>query len=156
MRYILSMSEASASVLAHIDLHETTDTDNSEFVPARFARDGLPPDPWNEIPDGFYLVADSDRPPQLEFLREMREAVRRITHIAPADEHGNIIGEPIVEEGIVTIPCKQSFLCAAQTAAPFVVTTEVYPDSPKTNPEECNQAQAACAVAGILFACKRL
>jgi len=42
--------------LVHIDLHETTDTDNSEFIPARIARDGLKPEPWSEIPDGFYLI----------------------------------------------------------------------------------------------------
>ena len=46
---------------AHIDLHETTDTDESEFRPALAARDGKPFEPGS-IPDGFYLVDDTDEP----------------------------------------------------------------------------------------------
>ena len=41
-------------VRVHIDLHETTDTDESEFRPALAARDGKPFEPGT-IPDGFYL-----------------------------------------------------------------------------------------------------
>src|SRR5260221_13398337 len=48
-------------VLVHIDLHETTDTDESEFRPALAARDGVAFVP-GEIPDGFYLVDDSELP----------------------------------------------------------------------------------------------
>ena len=44
----------------HIDLHETTDTDETEFRPAKAARDGLESKPGT-IPDGFYLVADMVR-----------------------------------------------------------------------------------------------
>jgi len=46
---------------AHIDLHETTDTDNTEFRPALAARDAITHENWH-IPDGFYLVGDSERP----------------------------------------------------------------------------------------------
>ncbi len=46
-------------VLVHIDLHETTDSDESEFRPAMAARDGKPLEPGT-IPDGFYLVDDSE------------------------------------------------------------------------------------------------
>ena len=45
--------------LVHIDLHETTDSDESEFRPALAARDGKPFEPGG-IPDGFYLVDDSE------------------------------------------------------------------------------------------------
>src|SRR6185312_5171435 len=48
-------------VMLHIDLHETTDSDESEFRPALAARDGVPFEP-GEIPDGFYLVDDSENP----------------------------------------------------------------------------------------------
>ena len=41
--------------LLHIDLHETTDSDESEFRPALAARDGEDFKP-GIIPDGFYLV----------------------------------------------------------------------------------------------------
>ncbi|MEJ2713516.1 MAG: M14 family metallocarboxypeptidase [Acidihalobacter sp.] len=47
--------------LMHIDLHETTDTDESEFRPSLAARDGIEYVP-GEIPDGFYLVDDSETP----------------------------------------------------------------------------------------------
>jgi len=47
--------------LCHIDLHETTDTDESEFRPAKAARDGVAFEPGT-IPDGFYLVADVTSP----------------------------------------------------------------------------------------------
>ncbi|HEY9110112.1 MAG TPA: M14 family metallocarboxypeptidase, partial [Roseateles sp.] len=59
-------------VLMHIDLHETTDSDESEFRPALAARDGeaFVPD---VVPDGFYLVDDADHP-QPEFQRAVIEA----------------------------------------------------------------------------------
>lgn len=43
----------------HIDLHETTDTDESEFMPAKSARDGVAHEE-GEIPDGIYLVGNSE------------------------------------------------------------------------------------------------
>lgn len=41
----------------YIDLHETTDTYDSEFRPALAVREGIVIDKWT-IPDGFYLVAN--------------------------------------------------------------------------------------------------
>jgi predicted deacylase len=46
-------------ILLHIDLHETTDTDESEFRRALAARDGKTYEPGS-VPDGFYLVGDTD------------------------------------------------------------------------------------------------
>jgi hypothetical protein len=43
--------------VAHIDLHETTDSDESEFRPALAARDGKPYEPGS-VPDGFYRYAE--------------------------------------------------------------------------------------------------
>ena len=62
----------------HIDLHETTDSDENEFRPALAARDGKPFEP-GEIPDGFYLVGDTPNP-QLDFQRRVIEAVAKVTH----------------------------------------------------------------------------
>ncbi len=70
-------------VLVHVDLHETTDTDESEFRPALAARDGVDYEA-GEIPDGFYLVDDSAHP-QPEFQQAIIAAVAKVTHIAPAD-----------------------------------------------------------------------
>ena len=59
MEYISSLKQrllagngVTVDFIAHIDLHETTDTDNTTFRPARAARDGEVNKNWN-IPDGF-------------------------------------------------------------------------------------------------------
>ena len=133
--------------LLHIDLHETTDSDESEFRPALAARDGKPYAP-GEIPDGFYTVGDSVNP-QLPFQQAVIDAVAKVTHIAPADARGEIIGSAVVSPGVILYPVESLGLCASVTDATYVTTTEVYPDSPRTTPDECNAAQAA-AVRGAL------
>jgi hypothetical protein len=138
------------SVLLHIDLHETTDTDESEFRPALAARDGVAHEP-GEIPDGFYLVDDGEHP-QPEFQQAVIAAVAKITHIAPADRHGEIIGSPMVAPGVINYPLKKLGLCTSITDAPYKTTTEVYPDSPRATPEQCNGAQVAAVCAAIEFA----
>jgi succinylglutamate desuccinylase/aspartoacylase family protein len=137
-------------VLVHIDLHETTDSDESEFRPALAARDGVASVP-GEIPDGFYLVDDAEHP-QPEFQQAVIAAVAKITHIAPADHDGKIIGSPMVAPGVINYPLRQLGLCAGITQAPYKTTTEVYPDSPRATPEQCNAAQAAAVCAAIDFA----
>ena len=137
-------------VLVHVDLHETTDTDESEFRPALAARDGVAFEP-GEIPDGFYLVDDSVHP-QPAFQQAVIEAVARVTHIAPADAHGEIIGSPVVAPGVIRYPLRELGLCAGITDAPYKTTTEVYPDSPKATAEQCNEAQVAAVRAAIDFA----
>ncbi|MGH8148000.1 MAG: M14 family metallopeptidase, partial [Rhodanobacteraceae bacterium] len=126
-------------VLMHIDLHETTDTDESEFRPALAARDGVPFEP-GEIPDGFYLCGDAERP-EPEFQQAVIVAVEKVTHIAPADAKGEIIGSPAVAPGVIEYPLVEWGLCAGVTEARYRTTTEVYPDSPRATPEQCNAAQ---------------
>jgi hypothetical protein len=133
----------------HVDLHETTDTDNSEFGPAKAARDGTAFD-WHAIPDGFYLVGDSERPAP-DFQRALVEAVRRVTHIAEPDAHGCLIGTPLQQPGVIHYAKRSLGLCGGMTAARFVTTTEVYPDSPATSPAECIEAQVAAVEAAIDF-----
>lgn len=137
-------------VLMHIDLHETTDTDESEFRPALAARDGKPYEPGT-IPDGFYLCADAENP-QPDFQRAVIEAVARVTHIAPADPDGTIIGSPVVAPGVIEYAVVKLGLCAGITAARYRTTTEVYPDSERATPAQCNAAQAAAVCAAIEFA----
>jgi Succinylglutamate desuccinylase / Aspartoacylase family len=137
-------------VLMHIDLHETTDTDESEFRPALAARDGEPYEPAG-IPDGFYLVDDSENP-QPEFQQAVIAAVEQVTHIAPADEKGEIIGSPVVAPGVIRYAFRKLGLCAGITNARYTTTTEVYPDSPRATAEQCNAAQVAAVRAAIEFA----
>jgi hypothetical protein len=136
--------------LVHIDLHETTDSDESEFRPALAARDGKAFEP-DVIPDGFYLVDDAENP-QPQFQQAIIDAVAKVTHIAPADAQGRIIGSDIVAPGIIQYPLRKLGLCAGITGARYTTTTEVYPDSPRTTPEQCNAAQVAAVCAAIDFA----
>ncbi|CUF69803.1 peptidase, putative [Bodo saltans] len=152
MSFVTDVSRDAGDLLIHLDLHETTDTDNSEFIPAKFARDGIEPEEWSEIPDGFYLIGDSSRADQDEIHVAMIEAVRHVTHIAPADEHGCIAGLPKMFDGVVASNGERLSVCKSFTNATYVTTTEVYPDSPKTSAEECNRAQITCVVAGINYA----
>ncbi len=136
--------------LVHIDLHETTDSDESEFRPALAARDGKPFEA-GEIPDGFYLVDDTDNP-QPGFQLAMIEAVATVTHIAPADADGEIIGSKVVAPGTIEYAFAALGLCAGITGSRYTTTTEVYPDSPRANAEQCNDAQTAAVCAGIDYA----
>ena len=133
----------------HVDLHETTDTDNSEFGPAKAARDGNEFD-WHAIPDGFCLVGDTERPAPA-FQRALIEAVRRVTHIAEADEHGCIIGTPLEQPGVINYAKRSLGLCGGMTDARLVTTTEVYPDSPTTTTAQCNEAQVVTVTAAIAW-----
>ena len=103
--------------MLHIDLHETTDSDESEFRPALAARDGKPFEP-GLIPDGFYLVDDSEAP-QPAFQQAVIAAVEKVTHIAPADDKGEIIGSPVIAHGVIEYPLVKLGLCAGITGAKY-------------------------------------
>jgi hypothetical protein len=137
-------------LLVHLDLHETTNSDLEEFDPARCARDGkdLVPD---IIPDGFYVIGNSEAP-QPAFQQALVAAVEKVTHIAPADAKGELIGMPLQSNGVVWGESRSIGACAGFTNARYATTTEVYPDSPRTNPQECNDAQVAAVCAGLDFA----
>jgi hypothetical protein len=135
--------------LLHIDLHETTDTDASEFRPAKAARDAMPLGP-SDIPDGFYLFADQDRP-QPAFQAAIIDAVSRLTHIAPADVKGELLGKPLVQHGVIQSFKRQQGICSGWTEACYVTTTEVYPDSPRLTPQLCIEVQLAALCAGFDF-----
>jgi hypothetical protein len=137
-------------VLVHIDLHETTDSDESEFRPALAARDGKAFEPEG-VPDGFYVVGDSENP-QPAFQNAIIEAVAKVTHIAPSDEKNEIIGSAVVAPGVILYPLRALGLCAGITDARYTTTTEVYPDSPRATPAQCNDAQVAAVRAAIDYA----
>ncbi|MCB1553796.1 MAG: M14 family metallocarboxypeptidase [Xanthomonadales bacterium] len=136
--------------LMHIDLHETTDSDEEEFRPALAARDGKPHEP-GIIPDVFYLVDDSASP-EADFQQAVLAEVAKVTHIAEADANGEIIESPVVAPGVIEYPFKELGLCAGITHARFTTTTEVYPDSPRASPEQCIDAQVAAVRGALDFA----
>ncbi len=134
-------------LLVHMDLHETTDTDNTVFRPERSSRDGIEQAVW-DIPDGFYTVGDAENPCP-DFQGAVIAAVRAETHIAQADENGCLIGEPVAQEGVINYAVKSLNLCTGFSDARFCTTTEVYPDSPRTDPGECIRAQVAAVRGGL-------
>ena len=104
------------------------------------------------IPDGFYLVGDSENE-QREWHAAMIDAVRAVTHIAPPDANNQIIGADVKQEGVIHYPAQKLHLCMGVTNAAYCTTTEVYPDS-KSKPvtgEQCNRAQVACVLGGLKF-----
>ena len=148
MRYL---DQLDTDILVHIDLHETTDTDNSEFRPALAARDGVTQDNWN-IPDGFYLVGNTSNPVP-DFQKAMIASVEQVTHIAPPDENGKIIGAELEQWGVINYAARDLGLCMGMTDAEFVTTTEVYPDSPRADDENCIAAQVAAVTGGLDYVC---
>ena len=135
--------------VAHFDLHETTDTDNTEFRPALAARDGVTNDNW-DIPDGFYTVGDSDKP-TADFQTAIIKSVEKVTHIAPPASDGKIIGETLQQWGVINYDAKPLGLCMSVSNAKFVTTTEVYPDSPHVDNENCIDAQVAAVSGGLNY-----
>jgi len=145
-------AETNTKVFAHFDLHETTDTDNSEFRPALASRDAETHDNWS-IPDGLYLVGDTLKP-EADFQTAMIKSVEKVTHIAPSDENGKLIGVDIEQFGVINYATKALGLCAGLSDAKYVTTTEVYPDSPKVDDENCIVAQVAALTGGLDYILK--
>ncbi|GLT13366.1 M14 family metallopeptidase [Vibrio algivorus] len=141
------VADLGVSILAHIDLHETTDTDELEFRPALAARDGIEY-VKGSIPDGFYTVGDTEKDDNA-LQKAVIDSVRKVTHIAPADENNQIIGSDVTQDGVINYPLVKLGLCAGFTDCQYCTTTEVYPDSPKVTDDECNRAQVA-AITGAL------
>ena len=150
--FLAAVADLKLKPFAHFDLHETTDTDNSVFRPALEKRDGITIE-FSEIPDGFYVVGDTEKP-QKAFLKAIVDEVRKVTHIAPADGNGKIIGDPIEQEGVINYPLKKLFLCAGISDAEYTATTEVYPDSPKVDAQNCIDAQIAAIRGGLDYLIK--
>jgi len=151
MKYV---AELNADIFVHIDLHETTDTDNSTFRPALAARDAIEQKNWN-IPDGFYLVGNSVNP-AAGFQKAMIDEVEKITHIAPADESDKLIGVPLEQFGVINYAARDLGLCMGLTDAKYMTTTEVYPDSPKSDDETCTLAQVASITGGLDYILENL
>ena len=150
MEYVTSLT---SSIDIHIDLHETTDTDNTEFRPALSARDNEYHEFW-EIPDGFYLVGDTENPCD-EFQAHIIKAVSNVTHIAPTDAQGRIIGKLASQLGVINYPTQSLGLCTGFSNASYSTTTEVYPDSPQVDAENCILAQVTAICSGLEFVKKR-
>ncbi|WP_300480850.1 M14 family metallocarboxypeptidase [Shewanella sp.] len=147
MALVASVTSVEQGFDLHVDLHETTDSDELEFRPALSARDGIEYEKGT-IPDGFYAVGDTEHSMDA-FQKAIIDGVSKVTHIAPADEKGEIIGSTVVQYGVINYPLKSLGLCSSVTGCIYNTTTEVYPDSPTATPAECNLAQVAAITSAI-------
>jgi hypothetical protein len=136
-------------IIAHFDLHETTDSDESVFRPAVAARDGAEFHPV-DVPDGFYLVADSERN-EVDFQASIINEVAKITHIAQPDENQRLFGTRLSQAGVVLYAMRPLGLCGGLTQCKFHVTTEVYPDSDQMDETTCIKAQITAIEAGLTY-----
>lgn len=152
--FLKLMEKYKDQIFIHFDLHETTDTDETIFRPALEKRDGVEKAP-SEIPDGFYVVGLSHRP-QSDFQKAIIESVRKVTHIAPSDSEGKLIGVAIESEGVINYDMKKLFLCGGFSEAEYSTTTEVYPDSPKVTADNCNLAQVMAITGGLDFVLSKI
>lgn len=140
-----AMEGVAMNTVMHMDLHETTDTDVTTFGPALAARNGIEVEETT-IPDGFYVVADSNRPAP-EFNLAIVHGVEKVTHLIP--ESDTCLGEVVVQRACFAAPARQLGLCMGLTTAPYVCTTEVYPDSATVTDEECTLAQVEAVTSGL-------
>ena len=124
------------------------------FRPALAARDAIEQKNWN-IPDGFYLVGNSVNPTP-DFQKAIIDAVEKVTHIAPADDSSKLIGVPLEQFGVINYAARDLGLCMGLTDAKYMTTTEVYPDSPKSDDENCTLAQVASITGGLDYILENL
>ena len=152
------LSQLDVDFQAHIDLHETTNSDRV-FLPEEYAKNGVSLEAKDiDIPDGFYLIGVKGFP-RTELERKMMSFVGQVTHIAKPDERGMILDIPLSHEGVIhaNIPG----LCAEFTNAKSKLgafTTEMYPDSDKFQKLSvaevealCSRAQVACVRGALEF-----
>ena len=110
-----------------------------------------------EIPDGFYLIGDSahDEDQKVQrWLTAIIDSVREVTHIAPPDDDGQIIGHKVQQEGVISYLSHGLNVCRSVTEARYAATTEVYPDSAGVTDSQCNNAQVASVVGALDFMIK--
>jgi len=74
-----------------------------------------------------------------------------VTHIAPSDDENRLIGVPLQQFGVINYAARELGLCMGLTDAPYVTTTEVYPDSPLVDDENCIIAQVAVITGALNY-----
>jgi hypothetical protein len=94
-----------------VDLHEITDMDAAEYMPAIHAKVGLPYEKRSFRTDFTWWVILWSL--ISTFCKPSNESVQKATYIVPSDDEGNLIGEPAVKEGVNLIPVKQLDLCGS-------------------------------------------
>lgn len=77
-------------------------------------------------------IGDSDRPCSA-FNMAIIRGVEKVTHLIP--ESDSCLGEVVVQRACFNAPGRMLGLCMGFTTAPYVSTTEVYPDSPSCSDE---------------------
>ena len=71
----------------------------------------------------------------------MIEAVRAVTHIAPPDAEGKIIGAEVKQEGVIHYPAKELHLCSSVTNADYCTTQRCTSTVKTVTDDQCNRAK---------------
>ncbi len=135
-------------LLVHVDLHETTDTDESEFRPALAARDGKPFEPDGDsgrVLSGRRCRAARSRSSSRR--SSMRSRRSRISRRADAQGRDHRLAPGRAGRDRYRAAQARPRAPASPTRATRP-TTEVYPDSPRATPEQCNRRAGGGGVRG--------
>ena len=89
--------------------------------------------------------------PVPDFQKHIIESVSEVTHIALPDDAGRLIGVPLAQHGVINYATQNLGLCTGFSKCTYGTTTEVYPDSPLVDEENCIHAQVAAVVGGLDF-----
>ncbi|MEZ5815051.1 MAG: peptidase [Alphaproteobacteria bacterium] len=134
---------------AHMDLHETPESDRTIFRPEQASIDGTTYEDTPK-PDGSYLITpETLRMEQLE--RAIVASMKKILPIASPDNDGNINSLKMQHEGVIRYPAGKGVCMDYTNAASRLgaFTTEIYPDGEHTTEQDCNDGQVA-AIRGFL------
>ena len=128
-----------------------------QFLPEAYEKEGNKYNPVL-IPDGFYLIGDSTHSKDQkvkDWLASIIDSVRQVTHMAPTDVNGKIMGHRPSQEAVILLWSHGLNLCTTVTGARYTTSTEVYPDSAGMTDTQCNNAQVAAVVGALDFVIKK-
>ncbi|HEX7325356.1 MAG TPA: succinylglutamate desuccinylase/aspartoacylase family protein [Rhodanobacteraceae bacterium] len=148
------LSAWSQQVLVHVDLHETSATDGTEFGAAAAARAGKTSHEPEGAADGFYVCA-CPGDPRLDFQRAVVDAVAAVAPIATVYGNHACAGFRPVARGVIQCPDDRTAWCAAATKPRVATLTHVCRASasgPAGAPDDCDRTQALAVCAAFDYA----
>lgn len=151
------LSAWSRQVLVHVDLHETSAADSTEFGAVEAARAGRASYEPAGAADGFYVCA-CQRDPRLDFQRAIVDAVAAVTPIATVYGNHERVGVQPIANGVVQCPDDQTAWCAATTkpmAGTMTHVCQAGANGLAGSSADCDSTQALAVCAAFDFALSR-
>lgn len=136
-------------IIAHFDLHDTTPSNEAVFQ-AEYAQKYGIRDSAHPLPDGSILIGDIDAP-KLAFQAAMIRTLKCHTPLAKPDDDNKILGQPVVNEGVILYSKTALRLCTGYTPAPFKTVIKTLVDDQRLSPEVGITAQLETLTTGLKF-----